>query len=221
VRRSAIPAGQRESGATLLLGLLLLTALSLLGLAAVTDSTLQVRMAGNLEAEEAALQRARSALAWGERWLLSLEGTVRPAPCASASCDPALPIHETDDSLVPERQDDRWWRDHAVKDGLDPALGLLVADRTPTGAPAARWRVEELHVTPATDGTPELGWYRVLAWAPRTGVTEPVLLESILARPWGDSAWRDALERPRAQPSFCMGLDSGVDCGRRAWRRRR
>lgn len=220
VRHSANLAGRRESGATLLLGLLLLTALSLLGLAAITDSTLQLRMAGNLEAEEAALQRARSALAWGERWLLSLDGAARPAPCA-ASCDPAVPIHEAHQGLVPERQEDRWWQDHSLADGHDPAQGRLVADRTPTSAPEARWRVEQLHVTPADGATPELAWYRVLAWAPRTGFTEPVLLESILARPWGDGAWRDALERSRAEPSFCMDLQVTVDCGRRAWRRRR
>jgi Tfp pilus assembly protein PilX len=195
--------------------------LSLLGLAAMMDSGLQLRMAANLGAEEAALQRARSALDWGERWLLSLDGATRPATCPGSGCNPAIPVQSAaNGDMNADSEGNSWWERHAQVDGLDPLTGLRV-ERTPAGTTAARWRVEQLHVAPPKDESPELAWYRILARTSGDSRGGPIVLESILVRPWGDDAWHDALDRRPDQPGFCRTLREDFDCGRQAWRRLR
>ena len=58
-----------ENGAALISGLLLLLVLTILGVASMQGTTLQERMAGNLEQQDRAFQRAEAGLRDAERWL--------------------------------------------------------------------------------------------------------------------------------------------------------
>lgn len=56
-------------GAVLITGLIILVVLSVIGLVAMQSTTLQERMAGNLEQRDAAFQRAEAGLRAAEAWL--------------------------------------------------------------------------------------------------------------------------------------------------------
>lgn len=61
----------RQRGMVLITSLVLLLALTLLGLAAMQNTALEERMAGNLRSESLAFQSAEAALREGEGWLAS------------------------------------------------------------------------------------------------------------------------------------------------------
>lgn len=209
----------RQRGAALLLCLLLLIALSLLAVSSASDSRVQVRMAANLAADEQAFRAAQSALAWGEQWLFSLDGETRVPPCGG-DCDATTPVRSADSYPPwPEHQPEAWWLDEGRADGFDPVTGARLADRGPGDGPAGRWIVEEIHFEPAGGGRPDTSYYRLIARAAPIGSGSPVVLESIIARPWGDHAWRNAF--PAAtEPLFCIALTVPAHCGRMAWQRR-
>lgn len=79
-----------QSGAVLLLCVLLLASLSLLGLAAGTDALLQERMGANLAASTSKLRSADRRLRALETQLMALPGFERPPGCPDA-CLAALP----------------------------------------------------------------------------------------------------------------------------------
>lgn len=81
---------RREHGATLLLCVVLLAALSLLGVSAASDAFLQERMGANRAASETALRLADARLRALEQALWALPGATRPSACPLA-CLPALP----------------------------------------------------------------------------------------------------------------------------------
>lgn len=77
----------RQKGAVLVVSLMILLVLTLIGVTAMTTSTLEERMAGNLKDVNLAFQASESALRDSERWLANL-GT-RPSPvttCGSPPC---------------------------------------------------------------------------------------------------------------------------------------
>ncbi|KAA9132541.1 hypothetical protein F3N42_04785 [Marinihelvus fidelis] len=212
----------RQSGVALVLCVLLLASLSLVAMAGAGDSQVQVRVAANLSAERAALRAAKSALSWAEQWLHGLDGTSRPPACGS-NCAGGPPVHPAND-LPPllEYQPESWWLSHARADGSDPITGGTLADRAPDRGPVGRWLVEELHHAAAgtTAGQPEITYYRVTARATPYPSGTPVVIESIIARPWGDASWRDAFPDTWPAPGYCLGLAQPTHCGRMAWRRR-
>ncbi len=207
----------RQRGTSLVLGLVLLALLTLLVTTAASDSLWQGRITTNQLGEERALRAARSAVAWAEQWLMSLPGDQRPAACTSP-CGAGGAIHAA--GALPaslEGQDEAWWQNHAQGDGFDPATGTQREDRRRPGTPPARWLVEEVHVE-AGAGTDTTVYYRIVARAARAPRGRPVFLELLVARPWGDLAWADAL--PRDDVSFCVDMELSAPCGRMAWRRR-
>jgi hypothetical protein len=66
----------------------------------------------------------------------------------------------------------------------------------------------------------DVTWYRIVARAPMAPSGPAVVVESLLARPWGAVDWRDPLPRAADLDSFCTALWSRLPCGRQAWRRR-
>lgn len=207
---------------TLLLGVLLLASLSLVVLAAASASSLQVRMSHNSGSEQQAMQAARSANAWAERWLLGQNGSTRIVPC-SAACPPEQVIRAAN-SYPPftEYQPESWWLEHAHADGFDPVTGQRLAPRTAQDMPVGRWLIEEIHHhTQASQGLAvEISYYRILARAISPYGGHAVVVESTLARPWGQAEWQDPLPRETDTALFCLDLLPAIDCGRRSWRRR-
>jgi len=206
----------------LLLGLLLMAALSLLALAASSDSVLQARMAENLQHSERSAISANSALAWAEDWLLALEGDVRPPPC-SAPCPPGAVIQAVNSyPLTPESSTPEWWEAHGHPDGHDPVSGEQLAQKSGAQGAPGRWIVEEVWYEGApgdASGRPAISYYRVIARGAGSGAYAAVT-ESIIARPWGDAAWADAFPAGIGEPRFCNRQAPETPCGRLAWRQR-
>jgi hypothetical protein len=208
----------------LLLGLLLLASLSVLALAAASDSQLQLRIAGNFDRETRALQAARSAGAWAEQWLLSLAQAPAVQQCVD-DCTAPSPVRAP--GVYPQRPEhapETWWLDHGAADGIDPLTGARLAPAGDDGGPAGRWIVEQLQRQPredtATGAFVDVAWYRVIARAPMAPSGPAVVVESLVARPWGAPEWSDPLPRSAKLGSFCSALWSRLPCGRQAWRRR-
>ncbi len=59
----------RQRGATLLVALIMLVLIMMIGLVAVTSSSTQFKLAGNLQFEDVAMNRAETAIATAEKWL--------------------------------------------------------------------------------------------------------------------------------------------------------
>jgi type IV pilus assembly protein PilX len=118
--------GQR--GMALIVSLILLLSLTILGLAAMQNTSLEERMAGSVRAENIALQGAEAGLRAGETWLAARaalpEGAVTGAPAsdgiwAEGNLDPAVvgPY-----SVIPNSRlvgDLAWWFQWVPLPGLD------------------------------------------------------------------------------------------------------
>ena len=164
-----IPEGQNRltsKGAVLLICLLLLAALTLLGLAAAWDHTLQERMSGNLLERAHAGHWASATLEWGESWVMGMPGTTRPTACSDA-CTPTDIIRaEGAYGPAPQYQGLVWWQNNAFTIGTDPVTGaVLDSSLAEHGAPGF-WIIEEVHLdnTPEADSkVTETGYYRLLA----------------------------------------------------------
>lgn len=214
---------QRDRGMALLLCVLLLAGLSLVAIAGAGDARIQVRVVQQVSAERAAVMAAESALAWAEGWLYGLDGSARPLPCPP-ECGHGNPIHGSN-QLPPfvEHQPERWWLDHAVADGIDPETGSRLAQRGLPGGPAGRWLIEEMHVETTTGPaatTTEVTYYRITSRAVPSGSGSPVVLESIIARPWGDASWQSAFPAVNRTPGYCSTLPDPAHCGRMGWDRK-
>lgn len=173
-----------QLGMALLLCLILLTALTLLGLSASADAVLQDQLAANLRESERAKQSASTALSWAEDWILDLQGTA-PEPCTTA-CEGFL-VHPTGGLPPhPEFKDLPWWQAQGFEAGIDPLTGDRLATFAPGSANPPMWVVEVVHEIPAPeDNTAEAqSWYRILARG--TGQTDSAVsvIESIIKKPW-------------------------------------
>ena len=213
---------QCARGAVLILCVLLLMALSLLGLAALADSQLQHRSSAHGRVQLYQAAAARVTLAWAEAWLMSLEGTARPLPCAHdcASRDIVRPagFH----GPQPELEDVTWWRDNGMPVGLDPTRG--VTHPVPALAPGVntRWMVEELRWVPSDDeGVDGHAWYRILARVASDSANPAVMVEGITARPWGGDIEADPLPPMPDRYAMCLQRRDLHPCGRQAWQRLR
>lgn len=219
--RCSAPPRRRQRGAALVLALLLLLLLSGVVTTAFSDNQWQWRIASHQVSEERAEQAARSALTWAEDWLLSRPGDTRPLPCA-APCGTGAPVLGAGAAPArPERMNEAWWLNHGWADGYDPDAGASVTPRRRPGTPPGRWYVEEAHFEPGdpTDPTrPATSFYRVVARAARAPRGTPVVLEAVIARPWGQGAWSDAL--PADARRFCRQAPAPQPCGRMSWQRR-
>jgi Tfp pilus assembly protein PilX len=210
-----------ESGAVLLLCLLLLTSLALLGLAAATDQVLQAKMSSNLVDGANAGQSVDSTLKWGQDWLFGLNGNNRPVACNS-NCLPS-------DIVRPEGafgddfayRDPDWWVQNAHAMGRDPVTKDWLLESPEAESERNYWLIEELHVEPEPSGlslATEITYYRLTARASSPNNSTFTISESIVARPWGDASLTDALPKPTNDPGICFSLASEVPCGRLAWR---
>jgi len=208
----------RQSGAVLLVCLMLLAALSLLGLAAASDHLLQERIATNLLDADHASVDADAALKWGESWLLGAPGDQRPPACPS-DCGAGQVIRAAGfHGPAPEHLGEDWWRANAYQAGADPVSGTVLAQ-----GGLAFWLAEEVHVEPAQAGdnpAPEIAWYRILSRSADSPAGTYAVSESLLARPWGDAAWTDDYPTTSQAPGFCIETSPSVPCGRVGWRRR-
>lgn len=219
-RRNTPGVAEPQRGATLLLGMLLLALLSLSVTSAFSDNQWQLRLSKNQTAEQRAERAAHSALEWAENWLMSLPGDSRPAICTDICAPGEIILGAGRLPVAPELRSETWWLDNGHLDGFDPVGGTLLATRQKPGSPAGRWLIEEAHLAPENPatGVPAISYYRILARAPRMPRGKAVVLETVIARPWGAADWHDNL--PGEGRHFCRQVGIPDHCGRLAWQRR-
>jgi type IV pilus assembly protein PilX len=99
-----------QSGAVLMVSLVMLTILTLLALASVQSNTLQLRMAGNTLAALTALQAAETALRAGESRLAARGSDSLPLPTDDGSSG----IWTPDGLAAPGRQAP-WWKERGTE----------------------------------------------------------------------------------------------------------
>lgn len=175
----------RQQGMVLLLCLIFMTALTLLGLSASTDTITQTQLAANLHDAERARQNAQLSLQWAEQWLSGLAG---PAPqscssgCSGFVTQPAASLgHDLQSASF------TWWTAHGYEVGLDPQSGVRLASVGVPGADPPIWIIQSLYHSAATaDGsTPALDWYRILVRTTGQSSNTVAVTESIVKKSWG------------------------------------
>ena len=154
-------------GIALLMGLVLLAALSLLALMATNGMLLQQRMSANYGERSVALAHATRAAAAALSWLYSRTDFEREADCVM-DCQLPFAIHAPGRlPRNPEFEGAAWWRSNAFAEGIHPAtLEPLTAQLTETDPPM--WVMEELDYMPLAEPGVEpeidgIGYYRILA----------------------------------------------------------
>jgi len=205
-----------QTGMVLLLGLIFLTALTLLGLSASADTILQNKLATNLQETERAKQSALTTLTWAEHWLLELDGPA-PENCTEP-CD-GLYLHAAG-SLPPhpEFENLSWWVGQGHEAGIDPLTGNRITTITAGSIDTPVWIIETVHsIPPAEKGTRPLQvWYRILARG--SGQTNAAIsvIESTVVRSW--SAIDSTKSPTTAVSGPCPGSEPTAKCGRFSWR---
>lgn len=212
-------------GVALLMGLLLLAALSLLAVMTANGGLMQQRMAANFGDRGLALENADRAAAAARGWLDSRADVEREAGCVDACLLPVA-IHAAGElPAYPEFESAGWWRNNAVPSGRHPESGEALGGSAPAGT-AAHWIMEEIHfetfaetVTGATLGA--IGYYRILGRGAGVNPASVAVTETIVARPW-EGGYEPVAYPPSAPPrDFCRQFDPQVPCGVLAWRQRK
>lgn len=175
----------RQSGAVLVVSLLLLLVMTVLALGASQATRMQERMAGNARDRDLALQSAEAGLRAGERFVDNPAVTSAPFTCSSGHCT----IYELGiltQTLTYEDQafsDGTWWTtnawDYAATQSIG-GTGLALTD--------PQYYIEELEevtdslTSPPTGPPPSRIYYRITSRAAGGTATAQVVLQSTFAR---------------------------------------
>jgi len=208
-----------QSGVALLVGLVLMAAISLLALVATTSMILQQGMTANFADGQRARYAAAEAVTQAEFLILGFANTARIPGCEGSCYVPPVSdvVHQPSDLPVhPEHENSEWWRSHAIDAG-----GWTDSAESP------RFLIEEIHFdstasaqaalsAPTVDG---VAYYRVLGRGAGRGHVTVAFSESIFARPWLGNHLPD----PESvdDEDFCLAFRAWYDCGQLTWRERR
>jgi Tfp pilus assembly protein PilX len=215
----------RARGMALVIGLLLMAALSLLALTASSGMVLQRQMAGNFRDNALALREAGFAENEAEAWLFSRADSERERGC-SAGC--LLPPGIVPAESLPERPEfasGAWWQAHGFPAGFNPVSGEQRAYPS-EGAEPPRWVVAEAHFEPTGDVPGELtaaglAYYRIFSRGLGRQPGSIAVSETVVARPWEGEYKAGEYPPTSGASSFCTQFAGLYPCGRLAWRRRR
>lgn len=162
-----------QQGTALVMALIFLLILTILGVTAMTTSSLQEKMAGNLRDQFIAMESVESALRAGEQWLFDYRDRFgannRPTNLCPASNDPTDPEVWSNSCVGNiDSQTDTWWQTFAVAyDSLN--LGLTYPIDEVAAQP--RYIIEEFDKEQDSAGMPidykesYLDYYIVSAWS--------------------------------------------------------
>lgn len=154
---------QNQRGIALIAALLLLLAMTILGLASMQMVQQREAIAGNQQVSLQAFHAADSSLVFGEDWIgvQIIKPTVdAQLSCATTPCS----LWASDANLDFETLDNAWWQTH----GLTPTY----SDNTPSNLSSTnnRYVIEELHFI-ADDLDPDtlalgngITYYRITSW---------------------------------------------------------
>lgn len=215
----------KARGVALLMGLVLLAAISLLAVMATNGMVLQQRMASNFGDRGLALENAQLAAAAARAWLDSRADFEREAACATGCLLPPA-IHGVGELPPdPEFESSEWWRSNAVLTGTHPESGAALGAFGSDGS-AAYWLVEELHFEPLAlvvqgPAVGGIGYYRILGRGSGHHPGSVAVSETIVARPWQGEYQAADFPAPAVPGGFCRQFDPAVPCGTLAWRQRK
>ena len=168
--------GDRQTGAALIVSLVMLLAMTLLAVTAARTTTLQERMAGNLRNKSIAFEVAETTLRQGEEWVDDQIGGEKPQPVAPASCGAPPCDVLTNGSLDPMAT--ATWNP-----GTDVQTGPTLAN----AAAASQYYIEEqqvvrdaLNVGQSTDENARI-YYRISVRAVGGNATAVSVLRSTYA----------------------------------------
>lgn len=212
-------------GISLLTGLVLLAALSLLAFIAASGTALQRNMAANYQEGSLALKNASVASAYARAWLFSRADIERESACESDCLLPAGFRQAGELPPQPEFESNSWWDEHAIAAGYNPST----AEETPTtdnGAEPARWIIEEIHYETTGDEPGEnragsIAFYRILSRGTGRNPGSVAVIETIAARPWEGEYLAGAYPPDGLFGTFCKQFENRYDCGVLSWRQRR
>ena len=166
----------RHSGATLVIAMLMLLVLTVLGLASMTMTRFEERMAGNSRDVNLAFQGAEAGLRDAEERIRLWNEFTVPAACATAPCSVwqqnKLPVDLRDQLLT-------WWTANATEYGVAGTKEITEVTRDPLVV------VEDLDfvpdsaaLTPSYSHQPGRTFYRVTADSAGASDTAEAILES-------------------------------------------
>ena len=215
-----------QHGAALVIGLIVMTALTLLTLAASNSQLMQSRIAGNRSHEQLAFQQAELAMDWAERGLLL--STALPAACDS-NCD-------TNDWLLTagalsarlEQQTVSWWRSMALAYG-DPRLSPITPASVLPVTSVPHLLIELLELEHNVTSATYTAYFRlsVAAFYPRENGY--ILLQSVLGLPLRSADQNRMVsavnngdcQTVSADPADPVATMLNLPCGRLSWRQLR
>jgi len=213
----------RSRGIALLMGLVLLAAVSLIALMAANGMVLQRRMSANLAERTRALGEAAQATAAARAWLDSRADGERETDCVTDCVLPAAIRGAGELPRNPEFETAAWWHANGVSAGMHPETGEPLDSGVPVDN-GSIWMIEEMHYdalppTAVETSVTGVGYYRIFARGGSGG--SAAVTESIVAHPW-DGAF-EPLPYPSGEPPgvFCRQFSPEIPCGMQAWRRRK
>jgi type IV pilus assembly protein PilX len=149
----------RERGTVLVFAMVMLLILTLLGITAVTTSSLQEKMAGNLRDQYMAQEAGDSILRDGEGWVF--KQTAKPTPSCSPNSSERVWNSSCTAILGVETKDDSWWSSN----------GFLSTQANNYLAQEPRYVVQLLQTVPSNPQVALSGpkkyvlYYRVTGWS--------------------------------------------------------
>jgi len=215
----------KNRGVALLVGLVLLAAVSLLALSAASGAVLQRNMAINYQEKAAALQNASIAESYATAWLNSRAVSERQSGCQT-NCLLPIGIHSPGELPAhPEFESVEWWRSNAFVTGYN-AQTAETLETPDQGAEPARWIIEEINYLDTGDTRGQnkaegVGYYRILSRGTGRNPRSVAVTELIAARPWDGDFRAGQFPPDGSNRAFCSQFDIPYQCGSMAWRQRR
>ncbi|NOX91887.1 MAG: pilus assembly protein PilZ [Gammaproteobacteria bacterium] len=170
---------KRQTGASLVVSLMLLVVLTLLGLSSMQSTIMQERMSNNVRDKGLAFQAAESAVRGGEDWVKNQDISKLKAQNGS-SCSPPCNLVNLDDYLNMAGQNFNWWETNG-RAYIDMPTGVV--------ASAPRFIVEEHSIqrdslADSTDNNspPVRTLYRLTAVGVGGTITAESIIETLYAR---------------------------------------
>ena len=206
-------------GIALVTGLLILAAISLIGITAAGSMTMQRKQAANFHDKTVALANADVAESWAKAWLFSRSDIERQPSC-TRDCVLPMGIHLPGE--LPESVENRalpWWTESAMQPGSNPASGEQPASPEWNSF----WVMEEIHFLEHEEidlnsGSMGVGFYRIYSFGAGKHPRSAVVTESIVARPWHSDLTPLTFPPSESLTAFCRQFTPDITCGTVAWR---
>lgn len=177
---------QKQRGAALIMGLLVLVIMVLLTLPATSSTLMQNRMAGNFRDASLAFQASEGSSRWAMMWLLSLDDLHRPFACAG-SCDVDSRVWLIGQYPSEIRHDTPGVWDSARSYGVDPLTDSAVSppQSIPLVPVQPQYVMEEIYFDrDDLAGPPQLGvaYYRVVSLGHSVTDNNHAVLKAVMGK---------------------------------------